>query len=296
MAKKTTKQTPIDFSKLPKRLGTVDDGRDLIGDDEDDEDETLLAGGDDEDDQDQDDEDDQDQDDEDDQDQDDEDETRGTAADIAELRGRVSSQQDTITALLKKGGNADEIAEDLGAAGLDLNDLPDPVTDRAKHNAELQKRINKYVQSTTGKVTKELTAAAAATAEETRTYAQVQNLEREFNRAHPKLGKKTALLQAVVSQEANKIRASGRDPKAVMFGDTGKFISRVAKRMNEELGISAADDTTREGRNALRKGNRTKSVSRGSGGKGGPAKKQGEGKPKGFVQQIRDQQAKWGLF
>lgn len=262
----------LDMTALPKTLGAPaedDDGTDLVGNELDDE---NLAG---------------DPDELDDEEGEGEEEEEGEeeysfAPDLASLRQQLDTQAQQIARLTGGGTGGD------GDGDVDLSDLPDPVTKPQEFKAALAGKING--------ATKAAQANAVSTLSQEQLRTKVQGIETSFKSTYPKLAKKTALLAAATQQELQAIRNRGLDPQTVMFGEPEKFIKKVARRMEAELGIKV-DDTTATGRHQQRVEGRTKGVSRGSqGGADGGNKKQQPKKPVGFVNQILQNQQKMGLI
>lgn len=185
--------------------------------------------------------------------------------------------------------------EDTGA--FNLEDLPDPVEDRAGFNKELQKRV-------TGFVDKQVSA--------TRSQMQTGNLEQQltnqFHRDHPDLAKKGALFRAAVTEEANVLAASGVNAAQSIAANPDAFLDKVAARMNNELDIDPDDDngdvdaegrSRRPRRQASNGGSSSRSRNLGKPSRprrrGGAPGKQ-PAKPKGFIAELRQQQADMGLL
>lgn len=203
------------------------------------------------------------------------------ATDIAELRGQLNN----ITTLLAGGGNKKEVAADAGMPGLDLNNLPDPVTKKDDFNRELAARITTWASKQTESLqsqSQQMTASQRAA-----------ELESRFMSQYPDLGKRKALMTVAVQQEAAALRQKGRDVQTVMNSDPDKFLARVARRMQNELGIT--DDSSAEGRQSRRTPGRTAGVGAGSRGVSA-GKKNTQDQPIGFVAAIKKQQMEMGLY
>ncbi len=174
-----------------------------------------------------------------------------------------------------------------------LDDLPDPVEDRAGFNKALAAAVTKF-----GKETAEQAAGAALTAATNN--QSIESLQNSFRSQFPDLAKKSALFTAIVTQETNKIRNKGLDVKQFVFADQDKFLNTVAEAMRQELGIEDDDldeddeDDTRTVRKSVKTKSRAKGVRGGSSPKLKKSKSKGK-KPTGFVAELKRQQQEIGI-
>lgn len=253
-----------DTIEIPKTLGGAPDGADLVGDNDEDIDDLELAGLDPDDDSD--------------------DDGYSSATDIAELRGQIN----TLTTMLQNRGTESTaaIADKAGMPKLDLSNLPDPVTKKDDFNRELTNRLTQYTetQSQTLQTQSQQQALSQRAAE----------LETRFAGQYPALAKKKALMAAAVQEEAKDLQLKGRNIQAVMTSDPDRFLKRIAKRMQTELGIT--DDTSTEGRQQQRRAGRTAGVGAGSRGAQTPQGKKKDDAPMGFVAALKKQQTEMGLY
>ncbi len=185
-------------------------------------------------------------------------------------------------------------------AGLNFDDLPDPVEKRTEFNAELGKRIQTFV----GQQTQNTTAAVTA---QTQAQAGITDLENRFTRDYKTLAGKPGVFQAIVSQEVQKLKNRGLNAQQFIFAEPDKFLAKVAIQMKSELGIEDDDDdqenADQENADQTTVGKVTKKTSRTKGVKAGsmPNLKKVGGKetgkkPLSFVKELKKLQLEMGII
>lgn len=193
-----------------------------------------------------------------------------------EARQREQFYQDQLAKQASGGAAGGGDAED----DLKLDDLPDPVEDIGKFREQLSARVKDYTTKTAKRV-------ADSVRSETSQQQAFENVWSRFRSQHEDLAEKQVLLRAAAMAEIEDAQSRGLDPATVIQRDSDGFITRVADRMRSELGVSG------EGGGKPNPG-RTKGASGGSRttGKGGG----GARKPAGFADQLKKQQAEFGLI
>lgn len=205
--------------------------------------------------------------------------------------------QTAMAQLMANGNGRDQAAAGEETGAFNLEDLPDPVENRAEFNKALADRVKSFV---TGEVTKADSRASTSNLE--------QQLTNNFYRDYPELAKKSALFRAAVSEEAAILRNSGGNPAAAIGADPDGFLTRVANRMHEELGTPedqrGGDGGDEGGRHTRRrrqaKGGADRSRTRNLGRRSRPKRRGGkpnqQKKPKGFIAELRQKQTDMGLI
>jgi len=194
--------------------------------------------------------------------------------------------------------------QDGGAESLTLDDLPDPVENRAEFNKELTKRVGQITDNKVQQVQSQQT-----------TQTLENDLYNRFSRDYDDLMDREALFQAAVTQEINTMRAGGQSPVDIIRSNPKRFVDKVATRMVSDLGYEgiedfreAADDEgqgaepqpqkrsrARRARSEPAKNTRTRQMSRSSRGEKGK-RKRGEEKVVSFQNAMREAQAADGLI
>ena len=204
--------------------------------------------------------------------------------------------QTAFAQLMSNNGQPDAAAAaDQGA--FDLEDLPDPVEDRAGFNKALAAKVTGFVDN-----------QVRSTENRVSTGNLEQNLSNQFRADHPELAKKGAIFRAAVTEEANILATSGVNAATTIGANPSAFLDKVAARMNNELGIDPNDDDNQndddDGRAPRRKVRRQKAQGDNSRSRnlGKPSRPRRRGqpkkpaKPKGFINELRQQQADMGLI
>lgn len=161
--------------------------------------------------------------------------------DSAELLARISRLEEQNTALLESQrrslaapADAGRSKPDYKAVKLDLTKLPDPIEHQAEHAAELQRRIDAYVQAKTADVKQELT-------EQNNQSTQAAQLWNGFKAAHPDWAEHEELVGTVAARVTQRAAAQGLDPQKYMFNSPQLFYADIVKELDAKYKPLIAD-------------------------------------------------------
>lgn len=177
------------------------------------------------------------------------------AAQLAELSQKLQALETSNETLqrtnlaLMGSGNVQQTPPVFGPTAVDLENLPDPVTDAKAYAAELLKRSDAVLQTR---------QRAEQWQQEQRSAMQsrIDNVWEQFSQAYPQYAGNTDLVEAASTKAVAQAKQSGIDPTKYMFGATPQFFADTVKILNN-WGIKgeaeAAGDET-EPKPALRTG------------------------------------------
>lgn len=187
-------------------------------------------------------------------------------------------------------GNAPEPPEEY--AGLNPDDLPDPVEKPSEFRAALaehDRKTREYFERQQQNALGQMNRAQS-----------LNQVWSKFQSEHADLAKRTALVNAATSVELQELQREGiSDVESYILSDPDQFNRRVAERMKRELGLdSGSDDGDASQHNQVRRepppSNRTKGV--GGGSRQQISGKGGDDTTKSFTDQLKTSQLENGLM
>jgi len=171
------------------------------------------------------------------------------SAQMAEMQANLKRLEEANTNLQRTnmalmGQNLQPSKPNFGPAAVDLEGLPDPVTDPKAYAAEIVKRGDAV-----------LSARAAEQnwqAEQQRTMQErVDDIWKQFGEAYPAYAGKTDLVEAAATKAVAAARRQGVDPNKYMFAATPQFFADTVKTL-EGWGIKAEVEEKDDDTPALR--------------------------------------------
>ena len=201
------------------------------------------------------------------------------AVDYEEIRREIASLRETYAEQMRRNQDIiDKLIQSKATARDEepkqpsFDDLPDPVEKPEEFKRALS---HKFEQALSHRDQQQNVEAERAKA--------LNNVWTRFQGEHPDLAKRTALVQGATALESNELRKSGIDPADYIQSNPDGFISRVVKRMRDELGGEPQPMDI----------GRTVGVSSGT---TLQTSKKSVSKEPGFIQQLKAKQAADGLY
>lgn len=146
---------------------------------------------------------------------------------IAMLRESQQRNSRTSTALMSQTAGSDQPPRVI--TEMNLENLPDPVTDPQGYAREIAKRGQEMIASQ-----RNYDAWAAQRAKQsTDAYASVWN---KFTTDHPEYASHEKLVQAAATSVIAEARSRNIDPNKLVLGDTDNFFEDVMKEMRDMAG------------------------------------------------------------
>ena len=214
---------------------------------------------------------------------------------IKQQNERFENQQRFMNTALQnmmysQPGAQQQQAQEAQKAGLDFDDLPDPVDKPEEFRKALANKMSSFQEQESARLRSEFQ-------QQSQTGSQADDLWRRFQSEYPELAKREALVQGATALEMQALSREGvPDPQRAVFMDPDGFIKRVASRMERELGAEGGDEGNADsaaGGGARQQSNRTQGVSSGT---RQAAAAPPANKPPGFLSQLKKTQLDSGLI